>query len=375
MLMETPDASPRLGGVRVRAATTTAREQRVSEFALGLNQRTIAHTVSECYNSQTRTRWACHAGQEYMQQDASVKQRLWWSLKRWRKLRLGPVSLVFNFERFVHVTPNTAARRQAVPHRHLPGPRMTPRSATTQVATAPDAAKQQLALIVGVGPGFGHALARRLAAEGLSVAMASRNAERLDDLVQELSAAGVSASAYGCDATDEASVTELFDQVQAHQGVPDLVVYSIQSFGPGETLSITRAAFEDGLRQNCLGSFLVARAAARVMLPRRSGTILLTGSTSSVLGRAGHLNLVAGKFAQRGLAQVLARELWPKGIHVVHLIIDADIHEGEERDDGGPQSDPSHIAQMIVTLHRQPSSAWTSEIDLRPWNEHFWEHC
>jgi NAD(P)-dependent dehydrogenase (short-subunit alcohol dehydrogenase family) len=310
-----------------------------------------------------------------MQQDASIRQRLWQSLKQWRKVRLGPVSLVFNFERFVHVTPNSAARLQAVWHHRSRGTHMALRPATHQVVPGPEVTKPQLALIVGVGPGFGDAVARRLAAEGLSVALASRNAERLNDLVHELTAAGTTACAYGGDATDEASVAELFDQVQAHQGVPDLVVYSIQSFGPGEVVNVTRAAFEEGLRHNCLGPFLVARAAARAMMPRRSGTILLTGSTSSVLGRAGHLNLVAGKFGQRGLAQVLARELWPKGIHVVHLIIDADIHEGEERDDGGPQSDPNHIAQMILALHRQPSSAWTSEIDLRPWNERFWEHC
>jgi NAD(P)-dependent dehydrogenase (short-subunit alcohol dehydrogenase family) len=242
-------------------------------------------------------------------QEASIAQRLWQGLKQWRKVRLGPVSLVFNFERFVRVTPNSAARLQAVRHCHSSGTRAVSQPATEIIAPVVDNSRRQLALIVGVGPGFGHGLARHLAAQGLSVALASRNAERLDDLVHELTAAGTSANAYGCDATDEASVAELLDHVQAHQGVPDLVVYSIQSFGPGQVLDITRAAFEDGLRQNCLGSFLIARAAARVMVPRRSGTILLVGSTSSVLGRAGHLNLAAGKFAQRGLAQVLAREL------------------------------------------------------------------
>jgi len=93
------------------------------------------------------------------------------------------------------------------------------------------------------------------------------------------------------------------------------------------------------------------------MLPLKRGTIVLTGSTSALVGRAGHLNLAVGKFGQRALAQVLARELWPKGIHVVHLVIDADIHEGEERDDGGPQADPNHISDIVVFLHRQPSSA------------------
>jgi NAD(P)-dependent dehydrogenase (short-subunit alcohol dehydrogenase family) len=119
----------------------------------------------------------------------------------------------------------------------------------------------------------------------------------------------------------------------------------------------------------------VAREAARAMVPLARGTIILVGSTSSLLGRAGHLNLAAGKFGQRALAQVMARELWPQGIHVAHLIIDADIHEGEERPDGGPQTAPEHVSEIVVSLHRQQSTAWTSEMDVRPWNERFWEHC
>jgi NADP-dependent 3-hydroxy acid dehydrogenase YdfG len=111
------------------------------------------------------------------------------------------------------------------------------------------------------------------------------------------------------------------------------------------------------------------------MVPLGRGTIILVGSTSSILGRAEHLNLAVGRFGQRALAQVLTRELWPKGIHVAHVLIDADIDEGEERDDGGPQADPSHITDVIVSLHRQQKTAWTSEVDVRPWNEQFWEHC
>ena len=111
------------------------------------------------------------------------------------------------------------------------------------------------------------------------------------------------------------------------------------------------------------------------MLARGSGTILLIGSTSSLTGRAGHLNLAVGRFGQRALAQVMARELWPHGLHVAHLVIDADIAEDGHEAGGDPQADPAHIARIILDLHRQPATAWSSEVDVRPFNERFWEHC
>ena len=111
------------------------------------------------------------------------------------------------------------------------------------------------------------------------------------------------------------------------------------------------------------------------MSPSGRGSIILVGSTSSIIGRAGHLNLAAGKFGQRAIAQVLARELWPVGIHVAHLLIDADISENDSEGDLGTSSDPKQIAEAVVSIHRQPKTAWTSEMDIRPWNEQFWEHC
>lgn len=296
-------------------------------------------------------------------------------------MRVGPVALIYRVERSFRVTRNSRKRLKLasqLQHSWRHG-RMARRTfeTTRRHFSNPDAdpAPPEVALIVGVGPGFGYALAKQLAHHGFVVSMASRNAERLDGLATEIHSDGGMAVAYGCDATNENSVKELFKHVCSQHGVPSLVVYSLQNFGPGETVDIELAAFEDGWRHNCLGSFLVAREAARAMLEAGRGTIVLTGSTSSLLGRAGHLNLAVGKFGQRALAQVLARELWPKGIHVAHLVIDADIHEGEERDDGGPQSNPHHVAQTVVALHRQPASAWTSEIDIRPSNERFWEHC
>jgi NAD(P)-dependent dehydrogenase (short-subunit alcohol dehydrogenase family) len=312
---------------------------------------------------------------------SAMLRDIWNNLKKWRKIRFGPIALTFKFEHFAHVTPNSHDRLKNASTRHqrwletLPSPPAGDQPETGQHASQLHALRGEVALIVGVGPGFGYALARRLASEGMAVVLASRNAERLDALADEIEAEGGTAFAYGCDATSEASVTKLFALVRAQHGVPNLVVYSIQNFGPGETVDIQLPAFEDGWRHNCLGPFLVGREAARTMLPLGRGTIILVGSTSSLLARAGHLNLAAGKFGQRALSQAMARELWPRGIHVVHLVIDADIQEGVERPDGGPQSDPNHLAEIIVSLHRQQSSAWTSEIDARPWNERFWEHC
>lgn len=218
-------------------------------------------------------------------------------------------------------------------------------------------------------------MAWHFAKAGMAVVLVSRDAERLDRLVEAIHEVGGTAFAYACDATSEISMAGLMKAVVANHGVPHLVAYSLQYFGPGQVVDVEVCAFEEAWKHNCLGAFLVARGAARAMLPLRRGTIVLVGSTSSLIGRAGHLNLSVGKFGQRALAQVLARELWPKGIHVAHVVIDADIHEGDLRDDGGPQSHPSDIADLVLTLHRQPRSAWTSEVDVRPSEERFWEHC
>lgn len=298
---------------------------------------------------------------------------VWKRLKVWRRVNFGPIALNFRFDRAVHVTRNSAKRVR----RHFHNAHFD--SVGLQHKLLDQKARLHhpggTALIVGVGPGLGYALAHRLAGEGFHVIMASRNAVRLDKLVEEIRANGGTASAYGCDATAEESVLSLFALVEKLHGVPDLVVYSLQSFGPGQAVEIEVSAFEQGWKHNCLGSFLVARSAARAMQTKSAGTIILVGSTSSLLGRAGHLNLAVGKFGQRALAQVLARELWPKGIHVAHVVIDADIDEGISGDDGQPHSDPDDIARIMIDIHRQPKSAWTSEADIRPWNERFWEHC
>jgi NAD(P)-dependent dehydrogenase (short-subunit alcohol dehydrogenase family) len=295
---------------------------------------------------------------------------LWHRLKIWRHVALGPVSFVFRLERAVPV------RRGALVKLHAPA--AGHKVAARPLATAANVQTHEsagVALIVGVGPGFGHALARRLIGENFDLVMIGRNAEALAPLAQELAVSGRKIAHYGADATDELQVTDVFRRIERSHGVPTLVVYAVQKSGMRPVVDVTADAFEKAWRHNCFGSFLVARAAATAMKPVGAGTIVLVGCTSAIIGRADHLNLAVGKFGQRALAQVMAREMWPLGIHVAHVLIDADIAEPDSAPTGEPQSDPDHIAQSLLALHRQPKTAWTSELDLRPWNENFWEHC
>jgi NAD(P)-dependent dehydrogenase (short-subunit alcohol dehydrogenase family) len=302
----------------------------------------------------------------------------WRSSKRWRAIPLGPVSLVYRLARTTYVSNNERRRlRESIwhssrlPKNHGEGFAIT----SERIATTP--ADTETALVVGVGPGLGFALARSFARAGMNVALASRNAERLDPLVRNLRSAHPPQrmfQAYGCDATSESSVKSLVSHVCSDMGVPNIVVYAVQGFDPGRLLNTEVAAVEGCWRANCLGAFIVAREVARRMVPKGRGTIVFVGSTSSLMGRVGHLNLAIGKFGQRALAQVMARELSPSGIHAVHLIIDADIKE-DEADAESSQSSPDDISDFVYSLHKQPKSVWTSEVDARPWNEKFWEHC
>jgi NAD(P)-dependent dehydrogenase (short-subunit alcohol dehydrogenase family) len=300
--------------------------------------------------------------------------RIWRHLKVWRKIPLGPVSVHYRFDRSVPVTKGLRTRRSAsVPRSSsVADARSRPQDRTDQRNSSP---VHPLAVLVGVGPGFGFELAKHLAAEGFDLLLVCRTAESLSPLVNEVHKLGVSAAAYGVDATDEMGVAALFEYLEKAHGCPSLVVYSIQYFSPGLSTEVEVPAFEASWRHNCLGAFLVGRRAARAMESRGDGTIIFIGSTSSIVGREEHLNLAIGKFGQRALAQVMARELWAKGIHVAHVLIDADIQDGDQSSIAHPQSRAEDIAQSILYLHRQPRTAWTSEMDLRPWNERFWEHC
>jgi len=226
------------------------------------------------------------------------------------------------------------------------------------------------AVIVGAGPGLGAALARRAGREGLTVFMSARNETRLQTLAKE-----IGGRAIACDATSEADVEKLFGEVQSH-GAPRLVVYNAGAFLPKSVLETSAREFEDCWRAGCLGGFLIGRAAARLMVPAGHGTILFTGATASLRGSANFANLAVGKFGLRALAHSMARELWAKGVHVAHVIIDGQILSerysqlAKERP-ADALLDPAAIAETYWQIHRQPPSAWTLELDLRPWVEKF----
>lgn len=225
-----------------------------------------------------------------------------------------------------------------------------------------------IALIFGVGPGLGLALARCCAAAGMSVGIVARSRERTAEWAEELSSPAAPVRGYACDVTREADVEAVFAQSHSDLGDPRLVVYNAGVFRPGKVTEISAEDFERCWRVGCFGGFLVGRAAAKAMLARAGGTIIFTGATASLRGGAGFANLAIGKFGLRALAQSMARELGPRGIHVAHVIVDGQIGS----DDGADAKlEPDAIAANYLALHRQHRSAWTQELDLRPWVEKF----
>ena len=227
----------------------------------------------------------------------------------------------------------------------------------------------ETALIVGAGQGLSAALARRCLKDGMRVALASRSGARLaDDLVK------AGARDYRCDASKPNDVTRLFEQVVSEFGAPDLVVYNASGRVRGPLVDLDPAAVERALLVSCYGGFLVGQLAAKHMLVRGSGSILFTGASASVKGYAQSAPFAMGKFGLRGLVQSMARELAPKNIHVAHFVIDGGIagpgHAGEDRGQDG-MLDPAAIADTYLHIHRQHRSAWTWEVELRPWVEKF----
>ena len=235
---------------------------------------------------------------------------------------------------------------------------------------------QEVALVVGVGGGLGAALGRRFAKEGMGVALAARSGKTTEPLAKEINDAGGSARAYAADATDEAAVAGLFEEVRTDLGEPDLVVFNAGAFMRQSILEASVEEFERCWRTGCLGGFLVGREAARAMAAKGAGTIVFTGATASLRGSAGYFNLAIGKFGLRALAQSMARELGPKGVHVAHAVIDGQIdgpYYAELAKERGPDAllAPDAIAESYYRLHAQHRSAWTHELDLRPWVEKF----
>jgi NAD(P)-dependent dehydrogenase (short-subunit alcohol dehydrogenase family) len=225
------------------------------------------------------------------------------------------------------------------------------------------------ALIVGVGGGLSASVARAFARAGMKIALASRRAADLAGLAKE-----VGGEAFACDATKRGDVVHLFGAVERAFGAPDVVVYNASYRTRGALIELDPAEVEKTLAVSAFGGFLVAQEAAKRMLPKKQGAILFTGASASVKGYAHSAPFAMGKFALRGLAQSMARELSPQNIHVAHVVIDGGIRSAgrpEPADKPDSMLDPDAIAQTYLHLLQQQRSAWAWEIELRPWVERF----
>jgi NAD(P)-dependent dehydrogenase (short-subunit alcohol dehydrogenase family) len=236
------------------------------------------------------------------------------------------------------------------------------------------------AIILGAGDATGGAIAAAFARDGLVAVPVRRTADALAPIAERITAEGGRCVPIGADARDEDQMVALFDRVEAEIGPVEVAVFNIGANSPMSILDETARRYRKIWELCALGGFLMAREAARRMVPRGRGTILFTGATAAVRGGAGFASFAGGKHALRALAQSCARELGPKGIHVGHVVVDGAIDTAfiaerfperyATRVDAGIL-DPEHIAANYVMLHHQPRDAWTHELDLRPWSETF----
>jgi NAD(P)-dependent dehydrogenase (short-subunit alcohol dehydrogenase family) len=229
--------------------------------------------------------------------------------------------------------------------------------------------KFNTALIVGAGSGLSAALARLLAGEGVKVALAARNVEKLDGLVKE-----IGAKAYACDASQRTDVEKLFASLDRDGLAPEIAIYNAGYRIRGPFAELDPEGVAKTLAVTTYGAFLVAQQAVKRMLPAKRGVVLLTGASAGVKGYPESAPFAMGKFALRGMAQSMARELHPQGIHVAHVVIDGGIRSErrvEPADRPDSLLDPAAIAQTYMDLIRQPCSAWSWEIEVRPWVEKF----
>lgn len=304
---------------------------------------------------------------------------LWNQCKIGVQLPLGPISASFRLARRVKVSSNRrghSAISVTLPMGTKCGGKdiwkgnNKPENDISRIRSC----RGQIALIVGTGPGLGSALAANFADAGMDLAVAARNTEKLLGLVQSVKARGSRIGSYGCDVQRERSVKQLFNMVEQELGPPDLVIYNVEHFVPGGILDIEPPAFEDCWRAMTFGAFLIGKEAAKRMVDRGKGTIIFTGATASLRGSSGYINLAVGKFGIRALAQSMARELGPKGVHVAHVIIDGGILSQKSNKTARERMSnlfPNEISNTYLHLFLQHPSAWTQEIDLRPWVEKF----
>lgn len=233
-------------------------------------------------------------------------------------------------------------------------------------------------LVVGAGDAIGSAICRCFAREGYTVIAARRNAQRLQPLLDEAKTKNWRIHAKACDARDEEQVRSLFTRIEVEHGELEVVVFNVGANVPMSVLDTDSRRFRKIWEMACYGGFLTGREAARCMLPRERGSILFTGATASVRGASGFGAFASAKHGMRAWAQSMARELGPRNIHVAHVVIDAPV-DTRWIHDNFPDADilldqdglvnPDELAELYLMLHRQHRSAWTFELDLRPWIE------
>jgi NAD(P)-dependent dehydrogenase (short-subunit alcohol dehydrogenase family) len=234
----------------------------------------------------------------------------------------------------------------------------------------------KVAAVLGVGPGLGAAVARRFASEGFDVVLMARMEKSVAQMREEIEASGGKALAVAADATDPDSVAAAFDKARGELGDPEVFVYNAGAFQMGGILELSPAQFDDCFKANCAGAFYAAQQVLPAMVEVGRGTVLLTGATASLRGSSRFSALAVGKFGLRALAQSMAREFGPQGIHVAHVIIDGQINTPRMREMSPDREDhtmlsPEAIAETYWQLHAQDRTAWTLELDLRPAVESF----
>jgi NAD(P)-dependent dehydrogenase (short-subunit alcohol dehydrogenase family) len=233
---------------------------------------------------------------------------------------------------------------------------------------------RETAVIFGVGPGLGWALAKRFVTANMQVGVVGRDKTKLEPLIA--SQGNQDIRPYTADVSNSEDVLRVFDSVESEFGAPDVVVFNAGAFQKNNVVDIDPSAFEHCWRVGCLGGFFVGQTAARGMVKSGHGTIIFTGATASLRGSAGFANLAVPKFGLRALSQSMARELGPQGVHVCHVVIDGQIESERYRHLAAERAEhsllaPDAIAELYLQVHRQPRSAWSQEIDVRPWSEKF----